>query len=185
MCSVSAEWDFGRALSAQICGQLQIASVRGYCCHVCGCFRPKFVSSGTKPTITKKVCDCSLLRSGLTAASDQPLNLERCLGRPWFMFYHAFPKTICWLCSRTKNCLFTHLVSFFLSFLTAKSAHCSWGSPWHLPGCKATSTAQEWNHPGLVTSLSSYPCAHPSLQHEAAGWGCCHYHLEPHTLRSC
>lgn len=39
-------------------GQLQTAFVRGYCYRVGGCFRPRFVSSGTKPTITKKVCDC-------------------------------------------------------------------------------------------------------------------------------
>lgn len=133
MCSVSTDWDFGWGLCAQICGQFQTASVKGYCCHVCGCFRPEFVSSGTKTTITKKAYDCPLLQSCLTAPSVQPLHLERCLGRLGFMFYHAFPKTICWLCSWTKGCL-----SFFSVLFDSKK--CS------LLMRKRLAPAWEWGH---------------------------------------
>lgn len=44
-------------------GQLQTASVRGYCSCARGFFRRWLVSSGTEPAITKKVCDRSLSNS--------------------------------------------------------------------------------------------------------------------------
>ena len=131
-------------------GQLQTAIVRGYCCRVCGCFRQWFVSSGTEPAATNQVCDRSLLWSGLAAWSGQPPHLGRCLERPWFVFYHVFPKIICWPRSRMKNCLCIHSVSFFPCSLTTTSAHCSWGSLWHLflfPKSEAG--------PGKFTDISS------------------------------
>lgn len=185
MCWASVEWGFSWALCTRVCRPAPNSICKRLLLSCWRMFQTKICQLWHKTNDNKEgLWLCSPVWSSLTAASDQPLHLERCLGRPCFMFDHGFPKTICWLYSRTKSRVCTHPVSFFPCSLIERNLPAVPGTLFPSPGARSARPGH-WSVLVSVDSGIAWPCFHPSLQHRAAGWGCWHSHLQPQTLRSC